>query len=141
MSEDFIQLPKVENVKKLLTQAKADIDTAIGEESELATQGTFVKQVIGLVDEKIAKHNDLNKLNFKEKIDVASHLVFLQNVIEDFFNMGLDDDEDGEDFDLDMEEDEEGMKPNDMPKSGLPMKKDQGHGHGGGCCGGGHHHH
>lgn len=129
MSSDIIQLPKLEDVKKVLAAAKSDIDKAMKEEPEFASKGKFILQVIGIIEEKTSKRKDLDIKDFKEKIDIAAHLTFFQSLIEDIFGFDVDEDDEFDFDEVDEDEEEE-----EQPK-GLPMKKS-----GGGCCGGHHHH-
>lgn len=105
MHEELIELPSIKDIKELLTSAKEDINTEINDDPQLATQSKLLLEVIKIVEEKLVKEQDLNKLNLKEKINIASHLNFLQNLLEDFFFVG--DFEEDEDFDIDEYEEEE----------------------------------
>lgn len=107
MNEDLIQLPEVKDIKEMLTNARADIQSEIEEDPELVPLSKLLLQVIDVLEEKTAKQKNLNKLADKEKIDVAAHLSFLQGLLEDFFFYEEIDFEEGEgEFSEDEEENE-----------------------------------
>lgn len=108
MNEDLIELPNIKDIRELLVSAKEDVKTEIQEDPQLLTQSKLLLEVINVVEEKLSKEQDLNKLNLKEKINVAAHLNFLQNLLEDFFFVGDFEGEDDEDeFEIDGFDDEE----------------------------------
>lgn len=115
MSNELIQLPDLKEIKDMLKSASQDIDNEIKQNPELKSSSQLLVQVIHIIEEKLSKKEPLEKLNIKDKIDVAAHLNFLQCLMEDFFfenedfeDMDLDDmdfeDEDFEDMDDDSEE-------------------------------------
>lgn len=85
MNEDLIQLPDVKDIREMLAAARGDIDVEVKEDPELLPLSSLLIQVIEIIEDKIGKNKDLNKLNSKDKIDVAAHLNFLQGLQEDFF--------------------------------------------------------
>lgn len=104
MKEDVIQLPDLQEIKEMLQTAKEEVDAEVKENPELKDSCHLIFEVIAIIDGKLKASKDLDKLNIKEKIDVAAHLSFLQGLLEDFYFF-----EDEEDFDMDdfEEEDEE----------------------------------
>lgn len=100
MKDDLIQLPNVNEVTEMLNLAKNDINTELKQDPELKQTSELLIELIGIIEGKIGKHKDLSHLNLKEKIDIASHLNFLQLLLEDFFLID-------EDFDFSDEEEEE----------------------------------
>jgi hypothetical protein len=102
MTEELIQLPNIEEIKEMLDLAKRDIKTEVEQDSELKPASELLTKVIDVVEDKIAKTKDLEKLATIEKIDLAAHLHFLQSLLEDFFMF-----EDFEDEDFNDEEEEE----------------------------------
>lgn len=109
MNEDLhlIELPKLQDIKELITSAKHDIDEEIKQAPELAVHSKLVLKVIKIVEERLAKTPDLDKLELTEKIHVAALLNFLQSLLEDFFFAGDFEEDDGEDFELDSFEEDE----------------------------------
>ncbi len=85
MNEDLLQLPEITDVKEMLANARNDIKLEIEEDPDLVPLSKLLIQVIDILEEKISKHKNLNKLAEKDKIDVAAHLNFLQGLLEDFF--------------------------------------------------------
>jgi len=85
MTNELIHLPEVTEVKDLLTAAKHDISAIVEEDAEMATHTKLALEVIGVIDEQLAKGGDLNTLTLKEKISFAAHLNFLQCLLEDIF--------------------------------------------------------
>ena len=104
MTEDLIQLPNIEEIKEMLEVAKRDIQSEVEQLPELQPASELLVQVISVIDEKLAKSKDFDKLNNVEKIDVAAHLNFLQALLEDFFMF------DDEEFEDEEEEEEEETK-------------------------------
>lgn len=100
MKDDLIQLPNVNEVTEMLNLAKNDISTELKQDPELKQTSELLIELIGIIEGKIGKHKDLSHLSLKEKIDIASHLNFLQILLEDFFLID-------EDFDFSDEEEEE----------------------------------
>lgn len=106
MTEDLIQLPNIEEIKEMLDVAKQDIQSEVQQDPELQPASELLVQVISVIDAKLAKTKDFDKLNVAEKIDIAAHLNFLQALLEDFFM--FDDEFEDEEFDEDdLEEDED----------------------------------
>lgn len=114
MNEDthLIELPKLRDIKELLASAKHDIDEEIKEAPELAAHSKLVLKVIKIVEERLAKTADLDRLDLTEKINIAALLNFLQSLLEDFFFAGDFEEGDSEDdFEIDsFEEDVEEEK-------------------------------
>lgn len=106
MTEDLIELPNLVELKEMLASAKSDIEEVEIEDSDLLKTSKLATQVISILEEKIGKEKDLNKLNPKQKIEFAAYLSFLQNLLEEFF-YAIDEDEFDEDFEEDEEEFEE----------------------------------
>lgn len=106
MTEDLIQLPKVEDIKEMLEVAKQDIQSEVEQEPELKPASELIVEVIKVMDGKLAKSKDFDKLKFEEKIDIAAHLNFLQSLLEDFF-MFEDEEFEDEEFDDEELDDEE----------------------------------
>lgn len=104
MTEELIQLPQVEEIKEMLDLAKRDIKTEVEQDPELKQASELLNKVIDVVEDKIAKAKDLEKLPTAEKIDLAAHLHFLQSLLEDFFMFDDFEDEEFEDADLEDEE-------------------------------------
>lgn len=106
MKEDLIKLPDFKAVEEMIGLAKADIEEEVKKDPELLPLSLLVSQVINVIEEKLAKKKDFDKLNSKEKIDVAAHLNFLHCLLEDFFcEEEFEDDYDDEESDeLDDEE-------------------------------------
>jgi hypothetical protein len=100
MKDELIQLPDLKDIKEMLKTARHDIIAEVEQDAELDAQSKLPIQLIDIIEEKIAK--GIDKIDLKEKIDVASHLNFLQCLLEDFFF--VDEDFDGE-FDEEFEED------------------------------------
>ena len=100
MNEDLIELPAVNDIKDLLESAKHDINEELTQDPELGAQSKLMLAVIKIIEEKVAKTQNLNSLELTEKINVAAHLNFLQDLLEDFFFSGEFDENDGEEFDL-----------------------------------------
>ena len=109
MSPDQIQMPDVQEVREDLAAAKADLQAAIKENPELASQSKFLMEVLEVLEEKVSSSNDLNTLNKKDQISVVAHLNLFYTLLDDVFGEEfeeLDDfDEELEDFD-DVTEDE-----------------------------------
>lgn len=112
MNEDLIQLPEVKEIKEMLVTVRHDVQEEVEKDSELIPLSKLLLQVMDMIDEKVAKHKDLNKLNVKEKIDVAAYLSFLQGLQEDFFfyDEGMEEGWDEEDSDGWDELDEESFE-------------------------------
>lgn len=106
MNEDLIELPNIKDIRELLVSAKEDVNAELKEDPQLATQSKLLLEVIKVVEEKLAKDQDLNKLPLNEKINIAAHLNFLQNLLEDFFFVG-DFESEEEEFEIDGFEEEE----------------------------------
>ena len=85
MSEELIQFPTVVEIKEMLADARQDIEAELQENPDLVDLSKLIFSVIDVLEEKISKHKDLNKLNQKEKIDIASHISFLNSLEDDFF--------------------------------------------------------
>lgn len=96
MNEELIQFPAVEEIKEMLSEAREDIQAEIQEDPELVPLSKLLFRVIDILEEKVSKHRDLNTLPEKEKIDIASHISFLNSLEDDFFFM----DDDLEDLDI-----------------------------------------
>ena len=108
MTEDFIQLPNIEEIKEMLDIAKRDIQTEVEQDPELQPASELLVQVISVIDGKLAKSKSFDQLNQAEKIDIAAHLNFLQALLEDFFMFDDEfEDFDDEELDEEVEEDEE----------------------------------
>ena len=103
MSEDTIQLPELKDIQMMLKAAREDVETEVKEDPELAPSTEIIIQVIDIIEEKIAKEGDLNKLNTRQKIDFAAYLSFLQSLLEDLFYFD-EDFEDDEDFEVEENE-------------------------------------
>lgn len=103
MSEDSIQLPELKDIQMMLKAAREDVETEVKEDPELAPSTDIIIQVIDIIEEKIEKEGDLNKLNTRQKIDFAAYLSFLQSLLEDLFYFD-DDFEDEEDFEIEENE-------------------------------------
>jgi hypothetical protein len=102
MNEALIQLPELKDVKEMLTAARHDINVEVEEDPELIPLSKLLIQVIDVMEEKIAKLKDLNKLNEREKIDIAAYLNLFERLLEDFFIYDKDEffeDEFEEEFD------------------------------------------
>lgn len=85
MSEELIQFPTVVEIKEMLVDARQDIEAELQENPDLVDLSKLIFSVIDILEEKISKYKDLNKLNQKEKIDLASHISFLNSLEDDFF--------------------------------------------------------
>jgi hypothetical protein len=107
MKDDLIELPELSDVKEMLTLAKKDIEEEIKQNPEMVDSCSLLKQVIAVVEEKIGKIKDFNKLNTKERIDIAAHLSFLHSLLENFFYGDEDDFFDSEEFDDEEFDDED----------------------------------
>lgn len=105
MTEDLIQLPEVKDIQEMLSAAKEDVQTQVDQEPDLEPSSQLINQVINVLEEKLGKEKDLNRLNQKQKIDIAAHLSFLQSLLEDFFFFDEEYSEDGEEYE-DEDEDE-----------------------------------
>lgn len=105
MKEDLIQLPEVSDIKDLLAMAKDDIAEQIAESPEMEEEGELLKQVMSIIETKMGKEKDLQKMNLNAKIDMAAHLSFLQSLLEEFFISDGEFDDYDDDF-LDEEEEE-----------------------------------
>jgi hypothetical protein len=103
MTEDLIQLPKVAEIKEMIAIAKQDVQTEVEQDPELAPASELLMNVIDVIDGKLAKSSNFDSLNNVQKIDIAAHLNFLQNLLEDFFMF----DEDFDENDLEFEDEEE----------------------------------
>ena len=90
MSEELIQFPEVAEIKEMLVDAREDVEAELQEDPDLVPLGKLIFNVIAILEEKISKHKDLNKLAEKEKIDIASHISFLNSLEDDFFFMDED---------------------------------------------------
>lgn len=108
MNEDLIELPETKDIKELLVSAKNDINEEIKQDPSLGSQSRLMLSVIKIIEDKLARTQDLNTLELTEKINVAAHLNFLQDLLEDFFFAGDYDENEGEEFDLDGFEEEAG---------------------------------
>lgn len=104
MNEDLIQLPELKDIKEMLTAVREDIQAEVQEDPELLPLSKLLIQVIDIIEEKLSKHKNLDKLNDKEKIDLAAYLNFLQGLQEDFFFYDEVDFEEGELEEIDNEE-------------------------------------
>lgn len=104
MSEELIQFPTLQEVKEMLVEAREDINAELEEDPELVPLSKLLFKVIDLLEEKVAKHKDLNKISEKDKIDLAAHLCFLNSLEDDFFF--IDDEMEGAEFE-EVELDEE----------------------------------
>lgn len=98
MTEDLIQLPNITEIKEMITVAKQDVENEIEQDPELRPASELLLSVINVIDDKLAKAKNFDNLNGAEKIDIAAHLNFLQNLLEDFFM--FDEDFEGESFDF-----------------------------------------
>lgn len=98
MTEDLIQLPNITEIKEMITIAKQDVENEIEQDPELRPASELLLNVISVIDDKLAKAKNFDNLNSSEKIDIAAHLNFLQNLLEDFFM--FDEDYEGESFDF-----------------------------------------
>lgn len=110
MNEELIQFPTVAEIKEMLVDARHDIEAELQEDPELVPLSKLLFSVIEIIEQKIAKHKDLNALGEKEKIDLAAHISFLNSLEDDFFFM--DDDMEG----LEFEEVELDEEPNSKKK-------------------------
>lgn len=104
MTEDLIQLPDIQEIKEMLDVAKRDIQSEVEQDPELQPASELVVQVISVLDGKLGKTKNFDKLNVAEKIDIAAHLNFLQALLEDFFM--FDDEFEDEEFEDDEEVEE-----------------------------------
>ena len=104
MSEEFIQFPSIPEITEMLADAKEEINDELQDNPDLIPLSKLLLNVIDIIEEKISKYKDLNKLSEKDKIDVASHICFLNSLEDDFFMS--DDDLDGLEFE-EVELDEE----------------------------------
>ena len=96
MSEELIQFPSIDEIKEMLVDTRQDIQAELQEDPEQIPLGKLLFSLIDILEEKIAKHKDLNRLSEKDKIDLASHICFLNSLEDDFFFQ----DEELEDFEF-----------------------------------------
>lgn len=100
MTSDFIQMPDVAELKEELAAAREDLQEAIKENPDMASQNKFLMEVLGSIEAKLAKEKDLNKLNRDEQISIIAHLNLFYSLLDDAFG----DDFDDEEFDFEVEE-------------------------------------
>lgn len=103
MTDSLIQLPNITEIKEMIVIAKQDVENEIEQDPELRPASELLLNVINVIDGKLAKAKNFDNLNDIERIDIAAHLNFLQNLLEDFFMF----DEDYEDESFDFEDDGE----------------------------------
>jgi hypothetical protein len=103
MTDDLIQLPNIAEIKEMIAIAKQDVESEIQQDPELRSASELLLNVINVIDTKLTKSKNFDNLSNTEKIDIAAHLNFLQNLLEDFFMF----DEDYEDESFDFEDDGE----------------------------------
>jgi len=107
METDFFQLPELKDIQELIAETKQDIEEETRDNPDVAEEAKFIKEVVKIVEAKIAKHKDLNSLALAEKIDIAAHISFLHSMLEEFFFEEFDfDDEEFLDEDLEADEEE-----------------------------------
>lgn len=102
MTSDFIQMPDVAELKEELAAAREDLQEAIKENPEMESQNKFLMEVLGMIEGKLAKESDLNKLARPEQISIIAHLNLFYSLLDDAFG----DDFDDEEFDFEVEEEE-----------------------------------
>lgn len=100
MSQDFIQLPELAEIKEDLNLAKQDIQAAVQEDSSLETLGAFVVDVINIIEGKVAAVK--GDLDMKTKVDLAAHLTLLNSLMDEIFLANMEDE-----FEFEGEEEEE----------------------------------
>ena len=104
MNEELIQFPAVDEIKQMLIDAKEDIQEHVRADPDLISEGKLLFRVIDIIDEKISKHNDINRLSEKDKIDIAAHINFLNSLEDDFFISEEEDYEDAEYDEVELDE-------------------------------------
>lgn len=105
MGEELIQFPSIPEINEMLADAREEIDEELEDNPDLIPLSKLLFSVIDIIEEKIAKYQDLNDLKEKDKIDIASHICFLNSLEDDFFLMDDDlDDLAFEEVELDDEE-------------------------------------
>lgn len=77
MSQDLLDLPTLEEIKELISAARADIAEATQQDPASAEDYMQIAEIVTCIEELIAKHRSLDKLSSKEKIALAAHLCFL----------------------------------------------------------------
>lgn len=85
MSEELIQFPEIDEIKTMLADARQEIEAELQEDPDLVPLSKLLFSVITIIEEKVAKYRDLNKIGEREKIDLAAHICFLNSLEDDFF--------------------------------------------------------
>lgn len=104
MVQELIQLPELNEIQELLVMAKQDIDQEVKNNPDLTEDSKLLKEVMKVIQDKLAKKSNFSKLDTAEKIDLAAHINFLHCLLEEFF---FDEADFGDDFDDEDLEDEE----------------------------------
>lgn len=105
MNKKSIQMPEVKELKKELEVVKGEIQDIVKEEPELASQADFILEVCGIVEQRLAKETNLDKLERKDQISLIAHLNLFYSLLDDMFNPDFDEYDD-EELDIEYTEDE-----------------------------------
>lgn len=84
MKEDLIVIPDIKEFKDLISDARSELSELELSEEE-GHRRELALDVVEILEGKLAKTSDINKLDIKEKIWFASHLYFLETILEDLF--------------------------------------------------------
>lgn len=90
MKEDLIVIPEVEEFKTLVKEAKGEL-AELDLDDEETHRRDLALDVVEILETKLATVKNMSKLEFKEKIWFASHLYFLETILEDLFEPFEDD--------------------------------------------------
>ena len=88
--EDLIVIPEIEEFKNLISDARKELAELELEEDEVQRR-ELAMDVIDILESKIQTVKAIGKLDIKEKIWFASHLYFLETILEDLFEPFEDD--------------------------------------------------
>ncbi|WP_042280792.1 hypothetical protein [Candidatus Protochlamydia sp. R18] len=105
MSQDFIQLPELSEIKEDLVLARQDISSAVQEDDSLEPIGKFVEEVITIIENKASSLSAGKPLDTKTKVDIAAHLTLLNSLMDEIFLSNLEDEFTEEEEEVESEDD------------------------------------
>jgi hypothetical protein len=96
MSVEAIPMPEVNELKEELIVVRGEIEEVLKEEAELEAQGKFILEVLDIIEERLSKENDLNKLARKDQINLMAHLNLFYSLLDDLYFGDLEEFDDEE---------------------------------------------
>jgi len=98
MKQEPIELPSVKDLKAELEETKKELQEALKEEPDLASEIQFALEIQNIIIEKISKEKDLSKMPRKDQIFLLAHLSLFYDSIGELAHGDFDDLFDDDDF-------------------------------------------